>query len=94
MKTIKIPMVADTIIFSFVVYRNIIKITVRKSQLIFPVEPKNLHFQKLMTDILKKSLQSYRLCKVLEKPLTEYHFCQDSYNAKSNIEHINIFGGS
>ena len=81
------------VIFSCVVYRCIVLIPLWKFQLKIPEESKNLHFQKSMIDKLIKSLYYDRLCKVQEKPLTEYHFYQDSHNATSNIKHINIFGG-
>ncbi len=52
------------VIFSCVVYKNIMEITVQKFQLKSPEEAKNLHFQKTMSDKLIKSLQSDRLGKV------------------------------
>ena len=52
------------VIFSCVVYRSIMEITVWKFQLKSPEEAKNLHFQKTMSDKLIKSLQSDRLGKV------------------------------
>ena len=54
----------EMVIFSCVVYKSIMEITVRKFRLKSPKEAKNLHFQKTMSDKLIKSLQSDRLGKV------------------------------
>ena len=52
------------VIFSYVVYKNIMEKAVKKFQLKSPEEAKNLHFQKTMSDKLIKSLWSDRLGKI------------------------------